>query len=572
MCGIVGVFSSGPIVDKQRLEKALSTLYLRGPDDRGVWWSDNGRVGLAHRRLAITRPEAGKQPVASPHSVAVVNGQFYALASEFERESDSYALPVLYRRHGLLETLEKLRGEFSFLLYDRVKNKLIAARDRFGVKPLYWARRESEWWFASKPSALWAAGIPAGWDEASFLHAASTQYPPAGGSLFREIRTVRPSHFIELGDDLQEKRYWAVPAQTMNPTPELFRERLQECVQLRLRNDSPTAILTSGGIDSAAVLALASQNGSQLKAYTVDFPLCSGYSEGTQAAEQARHSRVPHQVIPLSTEEVLDDHALCVRQAQGLSVNGHLVAKMRLAKAVAADGHKVLLSGEGSDELLFGYRHFAGYFGREVDPLRDSAGLGILTTTSASDLPEHFPQFFHSKSALGKRICRLLGQPHDPTAFQRIVAEHSNLSPLEQARAAWLETALSSYILEVLSDGTEMAHSIEGRPPFLDHTLWELGIQPEDGRKTLLRDSMRNLVVEGIRTKPKHPFMAPALGDGLVEQLRDCVQEMAHPYVQKPAAIATLDRLAGLNEVQRLEWEPALLWVLSSYALQELWL
>jgi asparagine synthase (glutamine-hydrolysing) len=573
MCGIVGVFSAGPPVEKQRLEAALKTLTNRGPDDQGLWWSEDGRVGLGHRRLAITRPASGRQPLSSDACVAAINGQFYDLDSEFERQSDSCALPVLYQRHGLWRTLDRLRGEFAFLLYDRRSRTLIAARDRFGVKPLFWARRGEEWWFASKASALWAAGIEAGWCEASFLHAASTQYPPPGSSLFARIQAVKPAHVICLEKNPIEKRYWRVPSLAeRTPTPEVFREKLAECVQLRLRKEAPTALLLSGGVDSASILALAAQAGKDLKAYTIDFTGQNSYSEGPRSAKQATYSGVPHKIISLTPQDILQELAQSVHRSEGLCVNGHLVAKIRLAQAVAEDGRKVLLSGEGSDELLFGYRHFARYFGQDVDPLEDSAGLGILTSTEHSELPPQYPHFFHSKLALGRRVCKLMGRTVEAKdAFDRIISEQTTETSLERAREAWLSTALASYILEILGDGTEMAYSIEGRPPFLDHTLWEMGISPENGQKTLLRESVEKLVIDEIRNQPKHPFMAPRLGDGLIDRLRKRVHEMSHPFVDQKSALQTLDKVSGLSSLQRLEWEPALLWVLSSYALQELW-
>ena len=585
MCGLVGVYSQGPPPQKKRLLKALDTLTNRGPDGCGVWWSSDGRVGLGHRRLAITRPEFGEQPVVQESCTVAVNGQFYDLDEEFRARSDSYAVPTLYRRYGLQPTLDRLRGEFAFLLYDHPTQTFLAVRDRFGIKPLFWARREEEWWFASKPSALWAAGIEPGWCEDSFLHAAATQYPPPGQSLFAGIRSVRPAHFIRLQrTDSQETRYWRVPplheksdakshvCSVPHKPSYSFGENLAKCVELRLRNDGPTAVLLSGGVDSAGVLGLAARTGGSLKAYTVDFPATDGYSEAERATEQARLCGVPHRVIAVTPQDVLREHADAVRSTEGLAVNGHLVAKTRLAQAIAEDGIQVVLTGEGSDELLFGYRHFAPYFGQTVNPLEDTAGLGILTSTQAPELPTHYPHFFHSKVALGRRIHQLLGRRFEarPT-FDRIMREAIAKTDLEKAREAWNTTALATYILEVLGDGTEMIHSLEGRPPFLDHTLWDMGILPDDGQKTLLRQYLGGLVTDEISRRPKHPFMAPSLGDGLLQEVRKNILDIDHAFVDKTSALETLGRVSRLSKTEQLEWEPALLWVLSSYALQELW-
>ena len=166
MCGIVGVVSTQPIAERSRVCRALKALSSRGPDDQGVWWSQDGRVGLGHCRLAINDPIHGRQPFSGGNDqrfVAVVNGEFYGLDAEFSGRSDSFALVELYQRYGLGQSLELLRGEFAFLLYDRVEERLLVVRDRFGIKPLFWARLGQEWWFASKASALWKVGVKAGW-------------------------------------------------------------------------------------------------------------------------------------------------------------------------------------------------------------------------------------------------------------------------------------------------------------------------------------------------------------------------------------------------------------------------
>jgi asparagine synthase (glutamine-hydrolysing) len=324
-------------------------------------------------------------------------------------------------------------------------------------------------------------------------------------------------------------------------------------------------------VDSAAVSALASETNEDIRAYTVDFPHQGSFSEGPKAAIQAEYSGLPHRVIPLTAEEILRDLAEAVGQTEGLCVNGHLVAKMKLAEAVAKDGRQVLLTGEGADELLFGYRHFSRYFGEVADPLVDTAGLGILTTTAGDELPRSYPAFFHSKLALGRRVCMLLGLQHNPSsAFGKLIVSKENADPLDSARQAWLDTALASYILEVLGDGTEMSHSVEGRPPFLDHTLWELAIRPTSTDKGLLRHALRGKVVDQILTSPKHPFMAAPLGDDLIARLRQEVLEQQHAFLHRDSALRVLARVETLERHERLEWEPAMIWVLSSFYLQRI--
>lgn len=564
----------GP-VERARMEAALRTLESRGPDDSGAWWSEDGTVGLGHTRLAINDEVGGVQPFAGgagERYVVTVNGEFYGL--ETKGRSDSHLLPALYERYGLQGMLRRLRGEFAFLLYDRVEKHLLAVRDRFGIKPLFWARCGQELWFASKPSALWAAGVESAWCESNFAHAAATQYPRSGESLFKGVRSIRPSHLLQVKDqECRPQRYWWVKPSQDSQTPQAFAEKLAESVGLRVRSHHPTAVLLSGGVDSASVASLAAAGNTEVKAYTIDFPNPPNplFSESALARKQAEHSGLEHRVMPLTAADIVGGLGEMVRSTQGLCVNGHGVAKLRLAQAVNEDGIKVLLSGEGADELLFGYRHFSPYFGSSTST-EDPAGLGILVSRESSKLPDGWPHFFRAKYQLGKKIGVFLHSDiQADLAFEENLTDGPYGTDLETARATWLDTALRSYILETLGDGAEMAASVEGRPPFLDHHLWESVGLPSSGDKQLLREAMKGRVVESIRVKSKHPFMAPPLGEPLYAALEEQICEVEHPYVHRAQSLDAIARLRGLSDAQRAEWEPALMWVLSSYHLQELW-
>lgn len=591
MCGIIGVVSDRE-VDRSRLSRGLDTLASRGPDDRGCWWSDDGRIGIGHARLAINDPEGGQQPVSDGRFVCAVNGEFYGLSTA--GRSDSHLLPQLCQGDSFAGVLRQLRGEFALLVYDQEREALFVARDRFGIKPLVWTRHQGQWWFASKSCALWAAGLAPGWSEESFWHACATQYPPTEATLFKGIQSLAPATWARLEDgNLSQHNYWQVPSLTHAHGDQEFSSALEEAVRLRLRPNETTAIQLSAGVDSASILALAHQTqSSHLHAFSVDFPseIHQGYSEAALAASFTEELKLEHTILKVTPAQILEELPKAAQRTEGLFVNGHGVAKFQLARAVAKSGIKVVLSGEGADELLFGYRHFQTHFPEtpQTDPLQDPAGLGILTSTNqAQRMPRveallgFQPGFFSSKLALGRRIQSLLHpdflaayQARD--AFLELVQECplENLStPLELSRALWLNSALRAYILEVLGDGCEMAHSVEGRPPFLDHRLWEVGLPTPlaAGEKAPLRLTVEGLVPDQIRLKPKHPFMAPPLGGRLLETLRQQIQEREHPFVERAGALNKLSELETLSGPQAWEWEPALLWVLSSYYLQELW-
>ncbi len=593
MCGIVAVLGPAATAD---LSPALRALRSRGPDGTDQW-SGPG-VTLGHTRLAINNPAHGAQPFHwRDRFVAVVNGEFYGHQTS-ATTSDSWALAQAWQDDDLTHTLSRLRGEFAFLVHDRQKGTTYAARDRFGVKPLYWARHRNSVFFASKPSALWALGLPRGWSDDGFWQAASTQYPSFRHGLFEGIQEVPPGHWLEVTPEgrLTQHRYWTPPRLQENATDDPvgdFHTALREAVALRVREGSTTAVMLSGGVDSASVLALAAETtpASSLHAFSVDFPTEDySYSEGALAREQAVRSGVAHHsVLTLDGPTLLQHLEQAVRGTLGLMVNAHGPAKFALTRAIAEAGHRVVLTGEGADELLFGYPHFVSQMpGHSTgDPLRDPAGLGILQArgeayglTKVEQELGFRPQVWAAKWQLGQRITAFLQRDflqaydHRDPFLETLEELAPSGSPLEISRDLWSGTALRSYILETLGDGCEMAHSVEGRPPFLDHHLWEttarlpLSLVTAAPGKGVLRQALGSRLTPAISTRPKHPFMAPPLGRSLIGVVEQVVRTDPHPYVDPGRTLATLKRLESLEGPDSWEWEPALLWLLSSYYLQ----
>lgn len=602
MCGIVAVLSRSR-VSGEGLTGALDAMRRRGPDGQDAWWDETGSVGLGHTRLAIHSPATGGQPFhwgPDQRFVAVVNGELYGARVPFQG-SDSWLLAEAWEQHGFPALLDHLRGEFAWVAYDRQTRRLYAARDRFGIKPLFLARSRGALWLASKPTALWGAGLPAGWSAKGFWRASATQYPPLGGSLFEGISELPPAHWLCVDATGQETtgRYWRPPipreSTTHEPVEELY-ESLREAVHLRVYREGRTAVMLSGGIDSASVLALAQESipAQPLHAFSVDFPDSGPYSERKLAEQQSAHSGVlQHTVISLSATDLVEGLEESARGALGLMVNAHGVAKYQLARAIQQAGIRVVLTGEGADELLYGYRHFDSHLphSQRIDPLADPAGLGILTsrqdTAALAEVERTLgfrPHIWVFKWQLGQRIQSFLSRDflatfaaQDPFVdCLEEVAPAREGGELTTVRDLWLATALRAYILEVLGDGCEMAHSVEGRPPFLDHVLWErvaclpLPLLCAPPGKALLRQAMGDRLAPALRLRPKHPFMAPPLGRPLLEALAARLDE-PHPFVDRRRALANLEKIGRLEGADAWEWEPALIWILSSYHLQGLW-
>ncbi|MCA9793678.1 MAG: asparagine synthase (glutamine-hydrolyzing) [Candidatus Eremiobacteraeota bacterium] len=566
MCGIVACLSTEPF-DRHRLQLAAQALAHRGPDGAGLWVAPDGRVGLAHRRLAQVDTSGGAQPIANEDSsiLAVVNGEFYTdqdlrreLSSRghrFRSGSDSELLVHLYEEYGE-ECLDRLRGEFAFVLYDRAHSRLLAARDRFGVKPLVYLEWGRELWFASEAKAFFAAGWPANWDLEAFAHAAATQYPPPDRSFFAGVRQLPPGHLYSQG---KVKRYWDVPH--WREAEVEIGEALEESVRLRLRGEHPPCFALSAGLDSSAVVALASRY-LRPHCFCVCFP-DHPWDESQAANQVADRLEVHLELVEARPEALMSILPQAVAAAEGVAVNGHLPARYLLYKAMRRAGFKAVLSGEGSDEVFLGYPHFFG--GGEVLASNPSSAGIMLTQEEVSPLPAvlarlgSMPEFMRAKAALGAKLCSLLAGPIEVHPYEALLAEAADRKePVEKAAYLWIKTALCQYILKTLSDATEMAHAIEGRPPFLDHVLWQhaAGIStPRKLAKKVLRESLAQALPPEIRQRPKQPFMAPPL---------DCRE-----FLLQPGSLFDRRRVLQALDRGEPEWAPALMWVATATLLEQ---
>lgn len=558
MCGIVAVLSSGGPADVPALRRALAALRHRGPDGEGLWISPDRRAALAHARLAIVDPAGGAQPFVNEDAsvAAAVNGELYdheRLRRDLERRghrfrsrSDGELVVHLYEERGL-ELFPALRGEFAFVLWDLRARRLVAGRDRFGAKPLVWRQGAEGLALASEAKALFALGAPAAWDEDSVFHAMSLQYTHPDRTLFRDIRALPPGHRLVADErGVTVAPYWDLdfprlrgrrddPSDEAGMAAEL-RERLDEAVRLRLRADVPVGALLSGGLDSSSVAALAKTP----DLFTVGFD-AAPYDELAVAAATARRLGARHHAVRVDAPRLLEALPEAVERAEGLAVNGHLPAKFLLSRAVREAGVRVLLTGEGADEIFAGYPHLREEATDPADLLTRGimlpAGPGLPLDAVRARLG-FVPTFLEAKASLGARLRPLLSpdflarvRGRDPFAefigaFD-VPGRLEGRARLDQSLYLWCKSALAVYILRTLGDGTEMAHGVEGRLPFLDTPLvdFALRVPPalkiRNGReKHLLREAVRPLVTEEVAARRKQPFFAPPLGPPAREALR----------------------------------------------------
>jgi asparagine synthase (glutamine-hydrolysing) len=627
MCGVLAEYNPAALVDAARLRMALGTLRRRGPDGEGVWASPCGRVALGHTRLAVIDPDNSPQPIAGPdgESQLAVNGEFYdheAIRRDLARRGrrfrtggDSEIALHLYEEHGPA-FLHQLRGEFALVLWDAKRRLLLAARDRFGVKPLCWTLAGGRLLVASEAKALFALGAPAGWDEEAVFAACGMQYTPPDRTLFAGVHLLPPGCFLRAHDGRVEVcRYWAMdypPEGEKSPAPLAeqaagLRERLDEAVRLRLRADAPVCFHLSGGLDSTGVTALASARlGRPVACFTVGFD-APGYDELAQAQDAARCLGAELHAVRLGRGEMLAHLSDAVYCSEGLAINGHLPAKYLLARAIRRAGFRVVLSGEGADELLGGYAHFRQdlLHGAGPAPLEQlRAGNGIM---AGIHLPEgdglpldavtaalgFAPAFLQAKATFGWRMRRLLRDDFLRRFSGRDcyadflthfdLGRLRNRHPVDVSSCLWSASSMATYILRTLGDGTEAAHGVEGRLPFLDHVFFEhartlpTNLKIRDGvEKFVLREALAGVLPAAVRRRAKHPFTAPPLCAGDPAAAGDLVQQMlrgpglAHsPFFDPEKVVALLDRLPALPGRERVATDPVLMLVLTACLAQE---
>jgi asparagine synthase (glutamine-hydrolysing) len=593
-------------VQRMHLLRGLRSIGHRGPDSSGTWVSDDARVGLAHARLAITGIESGTQPIGdeSGEVHAVVNGEFYEferLRVELERaghvfrtDSDSEVLVHLYQELGS-DCLSQLRGEFAFVLWDAKAKRLFAARDRFGMKPLFYARRNGVLFLASEAKALFASGITAAWDHEAFLQHLFMLHAE-DETLFRGVSQLPAGKFLEAqSGTFRVQSYWDLDFPRMSgkgsvhaadePTHiEGYRIQLMEAVRLRLRSDVPIGCFLSGGIDSSAVLALAASSGKQIKAFTVRFDH-ETYDEGDVAELVARHVGADYHPIRLTQNDLADAFSDAVFHAETVG-SMHGVARFLQSRTARDAGCKVALTGDGADETLAGYSHF------RLD----------VSNTGSVKAPALLAGFRDRMGFVPAWVARLASER---APFHALLSEHAAslansapfydrfLEPLDLNRACvgrhplakslylWCKTILPNYSL--CADRLEMAFSVEGRHPFLDHRLFEYvrtlpaELLLRDGQeKYILREAAKPFVPDAVYRRRKHPFTAPPatsdLGGKVMQLIQDQLRGEAMksmPFFDRNSVIALLDALPNMPAGRRLTVEPLLMILLCSCFLQE---
>jgi asparagine synthase (glutamine-hydrolysing) len=629
MCGIVACVSRQGNIDRDGLARAVGTLRHRGPDAQRVWVSPQRRAGLGHARLSIIDLTTGGQPIANEDErlTIVANGEFYdferirmqleARGHRLRTRSDSEIALHLYEDLGP-QAVHALRGEFAFAIWDERDRQLFAARDRFGIKPLYYTVHDGTFYLASEIKALAALGVPLRWDRDSLYDVHFVSHPP-DRTLFAGVYQLPPGcSLVTDGDHVRVTPYWdwnyphaATHDDARDPREwiERLRHSFEEAVRLRLRADVPVACYLSGGIDSCAVLGFASRLSPRpLRAYTLSFDHAD-YDEAAIAEEQARLSGAEFCRIPIRAADSADHFADAIYHAERPFANGHVVAKYLLSRAVRDSGIKVVLTGEGSDEIFAGYPHFRrdvvlyGDSGHDPETRRRLlAGLEASNRVSSGTLMPQgsrpidsvkrvlgfVPSNLEAWAQIGDGLLRVASDDfvadyEDRDTFRVLIGcldvEHqlAGRDPVNQALYIWGKTMLPNYILSNMGDRMEMAHSVEGRLPFLDHPLVEEAARMPVSMKIngmtekyVVREAARHVITDAVYRREKHPFTAPPATiqqDGkLYTFLQDTLRSAAlhGPGIYDRGKVTSLlDRLPSLDSSSRARVDALLMWMAS---------
>ncbi|HYB96598.1 MAG TPA: asparagine synthase (glutamine-hydrolyzing) [Vicinamibacterales bacterium] len=552
MCGIAGILRrEGAPVFETEVRSMCDLMTHRGPDDDGVYIGDG--VGLGMRRLSIIGLSNGSQPIANEDRTVwvVFNGEIYnyeALRSHlaarghmFRTDSDTECLVHLYEDYGV-EFVEHLRGMFAFAIWDTGTRQLLLGRDRLGIKPLYYAETGDGLYFASeiKPILQFPA-IQRTLDWGAVGHLLTFLATPSSASIVAGISKLEPAHVAVASDRerLTPKRYWSVSfnADTRSTEAQLvdqLRALLEESVALHRVSDVPIGAFLSGGVDSSAVVAtLARQHPDRIKTFSIGFEESNFDELGYARQVAARYGTDHHElVVRPDVVRIVEDLTWYLDEPFGdtSAIPTYMVSGL-------ASGHvKVVLTGDGGDEVFAGYDRYAvedreRVYDRLPRPLRRIAGgIGDALPDGATGkrFLQHLaldgPRRYLDASMLfrSSELERLLR----PDAY-REVARHDFCAPafrtLQARGGDWLGALqhfdLNAYLpQDILTkvDRMTMAHSVEARPPLLDHRLVEFAatipahLRLRNGTtKYLFKKAVRGLLPDTIIDRPKQGFAVP---------------------------------------------------------------
>jgi asparagine synthase (glutamine-hydrolysing) len=595
MCGVAGIVRPGTEapVGEEALLRMAAAIRHRGPDGFGLIL-DRG-VGLVSTRLAIIDLPSGWQPLeaARGKGVLVYNGEVYnyrelgaelrAEGERFDTESDTEVVLRLLERDGLA-ALDRLNGQFALAWWQPAARRLVLVRDRFGVRPLHYATLpDGGLVFGSEAKALFASGeVTPGPDLEGIDDVFTLWGPRAPRTPFRGVRQVPPGGIVVWEEDgiAEERRWWTPEEGARLEVADDLGELLRDSVRLRLRADVPVGAYLSGGLDSSLISALAQvEKQGQLRTFSIAFR-DPRYDERAHQEEVAAALGTLHHVVEAGPGDIALAFPDVVRHAETPLVRTAPVPLYLLSRAVRAEGITVVATGEGADELFWGYDLFKEVAIRELyrrDPERATQMIDELYSYlgGAARRGPGWRRFLLETGAgedpLGSHLTRIEATGAVRAFYRAEVADElagrqslarlrddlpagfPGWTPLE--RAAWLEltTLLEPYLLSAQGDRVAMAHGVEGRFPFLDHRVFAYASQLPAERKldgfhdkVALREVAADLLPSRISARPKQPYRAPEVEPFFAPGAPEWVEELLAPAALDSTGLWDRGRVASL--------------------------
>ncbi|MBI2683440.1 MAG: asparagine synthase (glutamine-hydrolyzing) [Acidobacteriales bacterium] len=565
MCGICGVLNldrRNP-VDRVVVAAMNQRIVHRGPDEDGYFVE--GPVGLGMRRLSIIDVAGGHQPITNEdQSVFLIfNGEIYnhkkvregliARGHRYRTQSDTETVVHGYEEYGV-DIVQHLQGMFAFAIWDARRKSLLIARDRLGIKPMYYLTTPQALVFGSEIKAILAyPGVTAGLDRDVLSEYLAFGYIAGEQTLFKGVRKLQPGHTMEIAEsgEITIRQYWDLPPYAPEDHPqkhfvETFRQKLEETVVSHLMSDVPLGVFLSGGLDSSAVAALtARHHDGPVKTFSVGYDE-EKYSELPYARQVAKHIGSDHYEIRISESDFFDALPKLIWH-EDTPLMGPASVPLYFVAKLAREQVKVVLSGEGSDETLAGYSRYPWtIWNKRFDAVYGVLPLGMrsLIRRQIADGPWfsaglkrkllhtflgrdgdfweslYFDNFFSAFSE--KEQSGLLAPGFTPAPGSAYKDELAFLgSRSGDMLSRLLYTDIKTYLVELLmkQDQMSMAASVESRVPFLDHLLLEFAMTIPSKYKTrgltgkwILKEAVRDLLPESIIHRTKLGFPTPFEG------------------------------------------------------------
>jgi asparagine synthase (glutamine-hydrolysing) len=621
MCGLAGIHFEDAALrpDEARLRRMIAAIGHRGPDGDGFLVEPG--VGLAHARLSIIDLAGGAQPIWNEdRTIAIVyNGEVFnypelrkellAKGHRFSTNTDTECLVHLYEEDGD-GFVERLNGQYAFALWDRPRRRLILCRDRTGILPLYWCRvvhskiSSPAIVFGSEIKALFASGLVKPEADPESLDELWTFWAPvAPRTVFRGVEMIRPGEMLVIeGAKISRRKYWhwdfpEAGQHRRAPLAELTRELtgiLGDATQIRLRADVPVGAYLSGGLDSSSLVALLNRSiASSLHTFSIGFD-DPGLDESAHQRAVVERLKTQHHHFQCSSADIADSFPQAIRHTESPVLRTAPAPMRLLSGSVRKAGLKVVLTGEGADEVLGGYDIFkeakvrqfwARNPGSPWRPLLLKRLYPYLDFTSAQGdayLKEFFgqglatpedPFFSHQPRWMTTSQCKLFwsadfaaraGSGATERLKSDLPASFRRWHPFNRAEYLEATTLLPSYLLTSQGDRMLMASSIEGRFPYLDHRLiafanalhpsFKMRVLKE---KFLLRQAMQEALPASILERHKQPYRAPDAAAFLGERTPDYVNELTTPNALKSYGYFDPDKVARLVAKLRRSKAPA---------------